>query len=283
MAALYTYPYDDDKISIAVSTFKRRKLNGPNLFPFAGSLIATTPQTIRQRFTDISNVASKHKKLSKRSSNKCNSDKLNNSQQIKSDLHLFLSFVDSDFEANDCNSSINSSNSNSNSGSDSNSSSSSISSGNSNSSSSCSSSSIDCDAGELLEPCCCGDMVQSFEKSYNTTTDAITTALYATSAASPITLSEVTALLSEYGLANNVDTLYLPLYQQAFVHHSVVSSDAPETSNERMEFIGDGILECVTKCFLYHNFPNEDEGFMTDKKIALVKNTRSVKSHVQCG
>jgi hypothetical protein len=39
-----------------------------------------------------------------------------------------------------------------------------------------------------------------------------------------------------------------------------------------MEFLGDGILECITKSYLYKRFPNENEGFMTEKKIAIVKN-----------
>jgi len=43
-------------------------------------------------------------------------------------------------------------------------------------------------------------------------------------------------------------------------------------SNERLEFLGDGILECVTKFYLYKRFPDADEGFMTEKKICLVKN-----------
>tara|TARA_Y100000389_G_scaffold198091_1_gene233954 strand:+ start:236 stop:1018 length:783 start_codon:yes stop_codon:yes gene_type:complete len=43
-------------------------------------------------------------------------------------------------------------------------------------------------------------------------------------------------------------------------------------SNERLEFLGDGILENVTKFYLYKRFPEQDEGFMTEKKIALVKN-----------
>jgi dsRNA-specific ribonuclease len=44
-------------------------------------------------------------------------------------------------------------------------------------------------------------------------------------------------------------------------------------SNERLEF-GDGILECITKYCLYKRFPKENEGFMTEKKIALVKTSR---------
>jgi dsRNA-specific ribonuclease len=43
-------------------------------------------------------------------------------------------------------------------------------------------------------------------------------------------------------------------------------------SNERLEFVGDGVLECITKFYLYRRFPKENEGFMTEKKIALVKN-----------
>jgi len=36
--------------------------------------------------------------------------------------------------------------------------------------------------------------------------------------------------------------------------------------------LGDGVLECITKYYLYKRFPKENEGFMTEKKIALVKN-----------
>ena len=82
------------------------------------------------------------------------------------------------------------------------------------------------------------------------------------------------------------------LFQRAFVHRSYVKRPAFENenngikmskkpvnclplrskSNERLEFIGDGVLECITKYYLYKRFPKEDEGFMTEKKIALVKN-----------
>ena len=43
-------------------------------------------------------------------------------------------------------------------------------------------------------------------------------------------------------------------------------------SNERLEFLGDGVLECITKYYLFRRFYKENEGFMTEKKIALVKN-----------
>jgi dsRNA-specific ribonuclease len=105
-----------------------------------------------------------------------------------------------------------------------------------------------------------------------------------------ITLSEVQSILSKYGLPPMVRKL--ELYQRAFVHRSYTKRPQYENavqnitiverpydclplsskSNERLEFLGDGILECVTKLYLYKRFPKENEGFMTEKKIAIVKN-----------
>lgn len=105
-----------------------------------------------------------------------------------------------------------------------------------------------------------------------------------------ITLSDVQSILSKYGI--NAKPHNLNLYQRAFVHRSYIKRPALENeaanitvsekpadclplktkSNERLEFIGDGVLECITKYYLYRRFPKADEGFMTEKKIALVKN-----------
>jgi dsRNA-specific ribonuclease len=77
------------------------------------------------------------------------------------------------------------------------------------------------------------------------------------------------------------------LFKRAFIHRSYVKSNLLElnlvktpfkcielkqSSNERLEFLGDGVLECITKMYLYKRFPDADEGFMTEKKICLVKN-----------
>jgi dsRNA-specific ribonuclease len=105
-----------------------------------------------------------------------------------------------------------------------------------------------------------------------------------------ITLNEVQSILSNYGITAKVNNLNL--YKRAFIHRSYVKrpelenkqanieiSEQPHDclplktkSNERLEFIGDGVLECITKYYLYRRFPKADEGFMTEKKIALVKN-----------
>ena len=105
-----------------------------------------------------------------------------------------------------------------------------------------------------------------------------------------ITKDEVQELLKNYGI--DVQIYNFELYKRAFIHRSytkrpdldnagknVIIASKPDAayelhtkSNERLEFIGDGVLECITKYYLYRRFPKENEGFMTEKKIALVKN-----------
>lgn len=116
-----------------------------------------------------------------------------------------------------------------------------------------------------------------------------------------ITLNEVQFILKKYGISAHVHNL--KLYQRSFVHVSYTKRPKTENdetniiisennddclplktkSNERLEFIGDGILECITKYYLYRRFPKEDEGFMTEKKIALVKNEHIGKLALQMG
>ena len=105
-----------------------------------------------------------------------------------------------------------------------------------------------------------------------------------------ITQKQVEAILAKYGVPDKVHNFNL--YKRAFIHKSYVKRphleneangvtivDQPTDcmplktkSNERLEFLGDGVLECITKYYLYRRFPKGNEGFMTEKKIALVKN-----------
>jgi ribonuclease-3 len=62
------------------------------------------------------------------------------------------------------------------------------------------------------------------------------------------------------------------LLQQVFVHRSYINEHRsfPLGHNERLEFLGDAVLElCVTE-FLYKNYPNP-EGELTNWRSALVK------------
>lgn len=63
------------------------------------------------------------------------------------------------------------------------------------------------------------------------------------------------------------------LLENAFVHRSYLNenSDFPFPSNERMEFLGDAVLEQIVSDFLYHRFPALPEGELTALRAALVK------------
>ena len=116
-----------------------------------------------------------------------------------------------------------------------------------------------------------------------------------------IQLHNIIAILSKYGIFTK--PFNIELYKRAFIHRSytkrpkleneeanIIISEKPDDclplktkSNERLEFIGDGVLECITKYYLYKRFPKADEGFMTEKKIALVKNEHIGKLAYELG
>jgi len=116
-----------------------------------------------------------------------------------------------------------------------------------------------------------------------------------------ITQAEVQDILSKYGI--NLPITNFNLFRRSFVHRSYIKRPQLENkqnniqivpkpddclplhskSNERLEFVGDGILECITKYYLYRRFPKENEGFMTEKKIALVKNEAIGKMAYEMG
>jgi ribonuclease-3 len=105
-----------------------------------------------------------------------------------------------------------------------------------------------------------------------------------------ITREDVETILARYGVKGPIHNL--KYYQRAFVHQSYTRRPHFENtannitivpcpagclplyskSNERLEYIGDGVLENITKYYLYCRFPKQEPGFLTDKKIALVKN-----------
>lgn len=65
------------------------------------------------------------------------------------------------------------------------------------------------------------------------------------------------------------------LLTTALTHRSALNenlSSSPE-SNERLEFLGDAVLELATTKFLYRRMPDEQEGMLTAYRSALVKTT----------
>lgn len=59
------------------------------------------------------------------------------------------------------------------------------------------------------------------------------------------------------------------LFFEAITHKSL-SNNNDENSNERMEFLGDAILDAVIAEYLFMRFPKEDEGYLTKIKAKMV-------------
>ncbi|KKR70671.1 MAG: Ribonuclease 3 [Candidatus Nomurabacteria bacterium GW2011_GWB1_40_7] len=62
------------------------------------------------------------------------------------------------------------------------------------------------------------------------------------------------------------------LLKQSFTHRSYINEN-PRTAlshNERLEFLGDAVLELVVTNFLYKKYPQYTEGELTSLRSALV-------------
>ena len=63
------------------------------------------------------------------------------------------------------------------------------------------------------------------------------------------------------------------LLQRALTHRSYLNEnpDHPLSDNERLEFLGDAVLDFLTAKYLYNRFPEMAEGQLTSLRAALVK------------
>lgn len=64
----------------------------------------------------------------------------------------------------------------------------------------------------------------------------------------------------------------IKLYELAFLHRSASFSlpDGSVVNNERLEFLGDAIIDAIVADFLFRKFPNEREGFLTKMRSKIV-------------
>lgn len=80
----------------------------------------------------------------------------------------------------------------------------------------------------------------------------------------------------------------LNLYRTALVHKSIGNIKNLE-SNERLEFLGDSVLDAVVAEYLFHKYPEQDEGSLTKLKAKLVSRKSlsimgesiGIKDHIQ--
>lgn len=64
----------------------------------------------------------------------------------------------------------------------------------------------------------------------------------------------------------------IELYKLALIHKSasVELEDGSHINNERLEFLGDAVIESITSDYLFIEFPDRDEGFMTQLRSKIV-------------
>lgn len=62
----------------------------------------------------------------------------------------------------------------------------------------------------------------------------------------------------------------IALFRRALTHKSISNNKDNELSNERLEYLGDAILDAVVADFLFKKFPEEDEGYLTKIKSKIV-------------
>ena len=100
-----------------------------------------------------------------------------------------------------------------------------------------------------------------------------------------LTTNDLNNLLSSYGISKKFTDI--KLYQKAFLHRSYCTRknenflngniECPENclplqeeSNERLEFLGDSILNFVVANYLFDRYPDVNEGFLTKMRTKLV-------------
>lgn len=75
------------------------------------------------------------------------------------------------------------------------------------------------------------------------------------------------------------------LFLKALRHRSTLSSDqyAKHESYERLEFLGDAVLDLIAAEILFEKFPKANEGFLTKSRAKLVKGETLAKFSAKLG
>lgn len=64
----------------------------------------------------------------------------------------------------------------------------------------------------------------------------------------------------------------LELYEQAFIHRSLsITQLGKRENNERLEFLGDAVLDAIIADIVFKHFPNKKEGFLTNTRSKIVQ------------
>lgn len=77
----------------------------------------------------------------------------------------------------------------------------------------------------------------------------------------------------------------IELYEEAFLHKSssIENNDGKWMNNERLEFLGDAVLDAVIADILYKHFPNRREGYLTNTRSKIVQRENLNRVALQLG
>ena len=78
-----------------------------------------------------------------------------------------------------------------------------------------------------------------------------------------------------YDYIHNIFGFYpknIALYRVAFTHKSMASETVGSyhVNNERMEYLGDSVLSTAVADYLFHTYPTQPEGFLTEMRSRIV-------------
>lgn len=68
----------------------------------------------------------------------------------------------------------------------------------------------------------------------------------------------------------NIEGIDLALLDQALIHPSYAMEQQTQGDNQRLEFLGDAVIDLLMGEYLYTTFPNDDEGKLTKMRASLV-------------
>ncbi len=77
----------------------------------------------------------------------------------------------------------------------------------------------------------------------------------------------------------------LSIYEQAFLHRSssMKAEKGKWVNNERLEFLGDAVLDTIVADILFKEFPNKKEGFLTNTRSKIVQRETLNKLALELG
>jgi len=77
---------------------------------------------------------------------------------------------------------------------------------------------------------------------------------------------------SQFEKKTNITFNDKKLLEQAFIHRSYINENTGSqlSHNERLEFLGDAVLELIITDYLYNKYPDQDEGSLTAYRSSLV-------------